>query len=130
MPLVVSVLEAGLAHNTGVVTDLARAALPDHVSVREGLGADALRCGRGQVSQDGRRASRHCLIEATHKQQPIKPGGQLLRWQVCLGARWLEQHPHRFIEPYRLLRDPKGEVARGRHEPRCFASYSPQSAAT
>ena len=68
MPLVVSVLETGLAHNTGVVTDLARAALPDHVSVREGLRADTLRRGRGQVAQDSRRASRHRVVEATHEQ--------------------------------------------------------------
>ena len=43
MALVVAPLEARLADDAGVVAHLARLALPDHVSKREGAHAHALR---------------------------------------------------------------------------------------
>ena len=43
VPLVIAALEASLAHDASVITDLACAALPDHIPKGEGAHAHALR---------------------------------------------------------------------------------------
>ena len=56
MAIVFTTLEARLAHDTGLVANLARAALPDDIAEREGARAHALRRLSAEALDRSRRA--------------------------------------------------------------------------